>query len=140
MISSEDDEQLIGKQGEQLRHRRRNVRARGERGKPPQQFEGGIPTDPFQSRVGLYLDNLCVGVNYNTQVLDALYTHMNMERTPTTPPHCPYIPTWKELWTRQGDGVGTSGAQRDDDDFFYFYVFIWFFKLFVCPFMFKTCN
>ena len=70
---------------------------------PPQQFEDGVPTDLFQSRVGTYLDNLCGGINYHNQAIDVLFSHLKVERPPTMPPHYPYIPTWEELWSRQGD-------------------------------------
>ena len=76
----------------------------------------GVPTDPFQSRVGTYLDNLCGGVNYNTQILDTLYAHMNVVRPPTIPPQCPYIPTWEELWMPRGDGAGGSGMHGEEND------------------------
>lgn len=53
-----------------------NVRAHGDRGmpkQPPQQFEGAVPTDPFQSRDGTYFDNLCGGVNYHNQTIGVLF-------------------------------------------------------------------
>ena len=87
-----------------------------ERRKPPQQYEGGVPTDPFQSWVGTYLDNLRGGVTYNTQLLEGLYSHMNVVRPPTVPPHCTYILTWEELWMSRGDGVGTGGENIDEED------------------------
>lgn len=103
----------------QTRLRKRNVRARGEMGRakvPPQHFEAGVPTDLFQSKVGTYLDNLRGEVTYNTQILEAMFSHMNVVRPPTVPPQCPYIPTWEELWMPRGDGVRTSGENVDDDD------------------------
>lgn len=96
----------------QPRPRRRNVRVRGEMGRA-QHDEGGIPTDRFQSWVGTYLDNLCGGVTYNTQILKGIYSDMHVVRPPTVPPQFPYIPTWEELWMPRGDGARTSGARED---------------------------
>lgn len=120
VIPTEDDEQPIGHQEEQPRQKgRRNVRAHRESGQQqlPEQFKGGVPTNPFQSRVGTYLDNLRGGVNYHNQAIDVLFTHLNMERPPTMPPHYPFISTCEELSTRHGDGAGTSGVLDDKDDY-----------------------
>ena len=81
-----------------------------------QPYEGGIPIDPFQSRVGSYLDNLRGGMTYNTQMIEAMFSHMNVVRPPTMQPQCPYIFTWEELWMPRGDGAGTSGVNEDDED------------------------
>lgn len=120
IIPIDDDMELHNHPEHQLLPRgRRNVRAHGERGQsqhPLLQFEGGVLTDPFQIQVGTYLDNLHGGVNYNTQILDTIFTHMNVVRPPTIPPQCPYIPTWEELWIPGDDGAGGSGAQDEDDD------------------------
>lgn len=81
VIPPEVDEQKIGQPWEQPSQRgRRNVRARGERGwqqQPPQPIEGGVPTNPFQSRVGIYLDNLC-GVLIITMKQSIFYLHTLM--------------------------------------------------------------
>ena len=82
-ITPEDVEQPIAQQVEQPRQMGRcNVRACRERGQPqqpPQPFEEGMPTDPFQSRVDTYLDNLRERVNYHNQAIDVLFTHLNVE-------------------------------------------------------------
>lgn len=74
--------------------RHRNLRERGDRGQQQQQqqpkhFEGGVPTNSFQSRVGTYLDNLRGSVNYHNQAMDVLFSHLHIERPPTMPPHYP---------------------------------------------------
>ena len=120
VISSKYDEEQISQPWEQLRQRgRRNVTSHGDRGmpqQPPPQFEGGVSIKSFQSWVGTYLANLHGGVNYHNQAIDILFSHLNVERPPTMPPHYPYIPTWEELWSRQGDGIWLSGARNDGDD------------------------
>lgn len=101
VIPLEDVEQPTGQQEEQPRQSGwRNFRSCGERGQPqqtPQQFEGRIPIDLLQSRVGTYFDNLCGGVNYHNQAIDVLFTQLNVGQPPTMTPHYPYIPTWEEL-------------------------------------------
>ena len=58
-IDDEQEEEQLGQQPP-ARPRCRNVRARGEveREHAASQYVQGVLTDPFQSRVGTYLDNL----------------------------------------------------------------------------------
>ena len=115
-----DDEQEEVQPGQQppARPRRRNVRARGEveRERAASQYVQGVPTDPFQSRVGTYLDNLRGHAIYHTQLTEGIYSHLGVTRPPSMPPQYPYFPTWEELWRPQDDGAGPSGAQDHDDD------------------------
>ena len=83
---------------EQTRQRGcRSVRGRREQGQPQQQFQdvpiGGVHTDPLQSRVGYYLDNIRGMIHYQNRAIDMIYTHFQIERKPDMPPHGPYIPT-----------------------------------------------
>ena len=91
--------------------------ARGQQQEPPQPFGGRVPTESFQSRVGTYLDILHGGVNYHNKTTDVLFSQFHIERLPLVSPHYPYILTWEELWSQQGDGVGPSGTRDDGDDY-----------------------
>ena len=51
-----------------------------------QQYAGGVPTDPFQSQVDSYLDNLRGGMTYTIKMLETMFYHMNVVRPPTMPP------------------------------------------------------
>lgn len=75
-----EQEEVQPKQQPPTRPHRQNVRARGEveRGRAAQQHEGGMRTDPFQSRFGSYLDNLCGGMHHNTQMFEAMFSHMGV--------------------------------------------------------------
>ena len=116
-IDEEQEEVQLGQQPP-ARPRRRNVRARGEiaRERATSQHVQGVPTDPFQSRVGTYLDNLRGHAIYHTQLTEGIYSHLGVTRPPFMPPQYPYFPTWEELWRPQNDGAGPSGAQDQDDD------------------------
>ena len=77
---------------------------------------GGVPTDPFQSRVGYYLENIQGVVHYQNQAIDGIYLHFHIERQPSMPTRAPYIPTWEEIWTSHNFGAGLSGAIVDEND------------------------
>lgn len=42
---------------------------------------GEIPVEPFQSRVGMYVDNFCGVVNYIGSSMDLLFSHLKIKRS-----------------------------------------------------------
>lgn len=75
-----------------------------------------VPMDPFQNLFGMYLDNLCGGVNYMGNSMDLLFSHLKIKSPANIPQQILYIPTWEELWAVSDVGSWISGASDEEDD------------------------
>ena len=55
-----------------------------ERERAAPQHVQGVPTDPFKSRVGTYLDNLRGNAIYHTQLTEGIYSHLGVTQPPSS--------------------------------------------------------